>query len=183
AGGARQAQDVRGQLPRDRHAGSAISVPGTGHEGRRRRGRDRGLGRGRGRQADHAGSGYGADGCLMFSLYLVLKFIHILAAITAVGSNLTYGVWNARLQSDPAQLGFALKGIKFIDDRIANPAYGVLLLTGLLMVFVNHWPVGSLWIVLAVVLFVVLAGLAFRVYSPLLRDQIRLVDAGDPTSP
>jgi len=92
-------------------------------------------------------------------------------------------VWNVRAQSNPAQLGFALKGIKFIDDRIANPAYGVLVVTGLLMVFVNHWPVGSLWIVLALILFAALAVLAFRVYSPLLRDQIRLVDAGDTTSP
>ncbi|TME49407.1 MAG: DUF2269 family protein, partial [Chloroflexi bacterium] len=119
----------------------------------------------------------------MVYVYLALKLIHIAAAITAVGSNITYGVWNVRAQSNPAQLGFALKGIKFIDDRIANPAYGVLVVTGLLMVFVNHWPVGSLWIVLALILFAALAVLAFRVYSPLLRDQIRLVDAGDTTSP
>ncbi len=119
----------------------------------------------------------------MVTIYLVLKFIHIAAAITAVGSNITYGVWNVRAQSNPAQLGFALKGIKFIDDRIANPAYGVLLLTGLLMDFINHLPIGSLWIVLALILFAALSVLAFRVYSPLLRNQIKLVDAGDATSP
>jgi uncharacterized membrane protein len=119
----------------------------------------------------------------MATFYLVLKFIHVAAAITAVGSNITYGVWNVRAQSDPAQLGFALKGIKFIDDRIANPAYGVLLVTGLVMVFVNRWPITSLWIILALVFFAALAGLAFRVYSPLLRNQIKLVDAGDTTSP
>ena len=119
----------------------------------------------------------------MVYVYLALKLIHIAAAITAVGSNITYGVWNVLAQSNPAQLGFALKGIKFIDDRIANPAYGVLLVTGLLMVFVNRWPVGSLWIILALILFAALAVLAFRVYSPLLRNQIRLVDAGDTTSP
>ena len=92
----------------------------------------------------------------MFSIYLVLKFIHIFAAIIAVGSNITYGVWNARSHADPAHLGFALKGIKFLDDRIANPAYGVLLLTGLLMVFVGRQPITSLWIVLALILFAVL---------------------------
>src|SRR5260370_8789760 len=85
----------------------------------------------------------------MFSLYLLLKFIHIAAAITAVGANITYGVWNARSQSEPAHLGFALKGIKFIDDRIANPAYGVLLLTGALMLAVGHWSITSLWVILA----------------------------------
>ena len=118
----------------------------------------------------------------MFSLYLVLKFIHIAAAITAVGANITYGVWNARSQSEPAHLGFTLKGIKFIDDRIANPAYGVLLLTGALMLIVGHLSI-KLWIVLALVLFVVLVGVAVALYSPLLRKLISLVDAGDTTSP
>src|SRR5438105_11616718 len=115
----------------------------------------------------------------MFSFYLVLKFIHILSAIVAVGSNITYGVWNVRAQSDPAYFGFALKGLKFLDDRIANPAYGLLLLTGLIMVFAGHWSITSLWIIIALILFaaIVVLGLAF--YSPLLKNQIRLVDAGE----
>src|SRR5437016_10969463 len=113
----------------------------------------------------------------MFSLYLVLKFIHILSAIVAVGANITYGVWNVRGAGDPAHLGFALKGIKFLDDRIANPAYGVLLLTGLIMVFMQ-WRITDLWIILALVLFaaVVVLGVAF--YSPLLKNQIKLVEEG-----
>lgn len=118
----------------------------------------------------------------MFSIYLVLKFIHILAAIVAVGSNITYGVWNVRAARDPAHTGFALKGIKFIDDRIANPAYGVLLITGLIMVFAGN--VGfKLWIVIALVLFAVVVVLAAAFYSPLLKNQIRLVDAGEMASP
>ncbi|TME20329.1 MAG: DUF2269 family protein [Chloroflexi bacterium] len=141
------------------------------------------MGRGRGRQADHNRNRYRAGGHLMFSLYVVLKFIHVLSAITAVGANITYGVWNARSQADPAHLGFTLKGIKFLDDRIANPAYGVLLLTGLVMVFVNRWPITSLWIILALVLFAILGVLAVAVYTPLLRDLIKLVDAGDTSSP
>ncbi len=118
----------------------------------------------------------------MFSLYLVLKFIHILSAIVAVGTNITYGVWNVRGAGDPAHLGFALKGIKFLDDRIANPAYGVLLLTGLIMVFMQ-WRITDLWIILAVILFaaVVVLGVAF--YSPLLKNQIKLVEEGTTASP
>jgi uncharacterized membrane protein len=119
----------------------------------------------------------------MFSFFLVLKFIHILAAIVAVGSNITYGVWSVRAQNDSPHLGFALKGIKFIDDRIANPAYGVLLLTGLIMVFAGNIPITSLWILAALALFagIVVFGVAF--YSPLVKNQIRLVDAGETGSP
>jgi uncharacterized membrane protein len=119
----------------------------------------------------------------MTYVYLSLKLVHILAAITAVGANITYGVWNARAGGEPAHMGFALKGIKFLDDRIANPAYGLLLVTGLVMVFVNHWSITSLWIILALVLFVVLIVIAVSVYTPLLKNQIKLVAAGDTTSP
>jgi uncharacterized membrane protein len=119
----------------------------------------------------------------MFSLYFVLKFIHILSAIVAVGANITYGVWNAFGAREPAHLGFALKGIRFLDDRIANPAYGVLLITGLLMVFVGNLSITALWIVVALILFVVVAVLGFAVYTPLLRNQIRMVEAGQTTSP
>jgi uncharacterized membrane protein len=119
----------------------------------------------------------------MFSFYLLLKFIHIASAIVAVGSNITYGVWNARSAHDPEHLGFVLRGLKFLDDRIANPAYGVLLLTGLVMVFVGNIPFTSLWIIVALILFIAIAVLGLVVFTPLLREQIRLADAGQATSP
>jgi uncharacterized membrane protein len=76
-----------------------------------------------------------------------------------------------------------LKGIKFLDDRIANPSYGVLFLSGLLMIFIGHWSITSLWIIVAVVLFVAVAVIGFLVFTPLLSNQIRLAGAGDTTSP
>lgn len=75
-----------------------------------------------------------------------------------------------------------LRGVKFLDDRIANPAYGVLFLTGLLMIFIGRWSITSLWIVAAVVLFLAVAVLGFGVFTPLVRNQIRLVEAGDTSS-
>src|SRR3989304_370722 len=64
--------------------------------------------------------------------YLLLKWLHVLAAIVAVGSNVTYGIWIARASRSPEALPFTLRGIKLIDDRVANPAYGLLLATALL---------------------------------------------------
>src|SRR3989442_7188096 len=101
------------------------------------------MGRGRGRQAEHNRNRYRAGGHLMFSLYVVLKFIHILSAITAVGANITYGLWDSRSQADPAHLRVTLHGINVLDDRIANPASRGLLLTGLLMVFRKPRPLPS----------------------------------------
>src|SRR5438093_8477003 len=177
----RAPEGVSGQLPWRRHAPPPLSVPRPRHPGGRRERRAGGLGRGRGRQA-HDRRQRDRGERLMFTWYLVFKFLHILAAIVAVGLNITYGVWSIRASNDPAQLGFALKGVKFLDDRIANPAYGVLLVTGLVMVFMQ-WKITALWIVIALILFAAIVVLGVAVYSPLLKNQIRLVEAGQTYSP
>jgi t-SNARE complex subunit (syntaxin) len=50
------------------------------------------------------------------------------------------------------------------------------------MVFMQ-WRITSLWIIVALLLFAVLVVVAVAFYSPLLRNLIKLVDAGDTTSP
>ena len=47
----------------------------------------------------------------MLTLYLVIKVLHVFAAIVAVGTNITYGVWIGRAQRDPGTLPFALRGV------------------------------------------------------------------------
>lgn len=118
----------------------------------------------------------------MLSLYSFLLFIHVMSVITAVGANITYGWWMIRARAEPAHTGFVLKGIKFIDDRIANPAYGAVLVTGLIMTFMQ-WHITDLWIIVALVLFAGIAVLGIVVYSPLLKRQITLADEGQTASP
>ena len=113
----------------------------------------------------------------------IVKFIHIVSAIVAVGLNISYAIWIIRAQREPTHTTFALKGIKFLDDRIANPAYGVLLVTGLLMVFLLPIPITTLWIVIALILYAVLVVVGLFLYTPTLRSQIKLAEAGDLTSP
>jgi hypothetical protein len=115
-------------------------------------------------------------------VYNVLLFLHIASAITAVGSNATYGWWLVRARVEPAHLGFVLKGVRFIDNRIANPAYGVLLISGLVMTFMQ-WKITDLWIIIAIVLFVAIAVLGIVFYSPLLKRQIALAESGQTASP
>jgi len=111
-----------------------------------------------------------------------LKFIHVLLAIVAVGFNASYGIWLARSESAPqATQSHVLRTIKFLDDRIANPAYGLLLLTGLWMIFSAGIPV-RLWIALAIGLWLVLVVVGLGVYTPTLRDQIRVLESEGPGS-
>jgi Predicted integral membrane protein (DUF2269) len=113
---------------------------------------------------------------------LLLKSLHVLSAIVAVGANLTYGAWAARGTADEAHLGFVLRTIKFVDDRIANPAYGVLFITGLLMAII-YFSITLTWILVGLTGFVFVAFIGARVYSPLLKRQIATLDSQGASSP
>ena len=116
-------------------------------------------------------------------LYNLFKWFHILAAVIALGANATYGLWLARVRNSPEALSFTLKTIKVLDDRMANPAYGVSLLTGLILVYLGHWPLTSSWIDIALILYVCVLLLGLLVYSPNLRRQIQLAETAGPASP
>ena len=115
--------------------------------------------------------------------YLLLKWLHVLMAITALGANITYGVWQSRAAREPEHLAFALRGVKVLDDRIANPAYGMLLLTGLAMMAIGRIPLNTPWLLTALILYVILVAVAALGYTPTLRRQIKALDAGGPNSP
>lgn len=117
-------------------------------------------------------------------LYLLLKWLHVLAAIVAIGTNVTYGIWIARASRNPDVLPFTLRGIKLIDDRIANPAYGALLITGLLMVFSLRLSLTIPWLLIASILYVLVVLVGLLGYTPTLRRQIQVSDRkgfGSPT--
>jgi len=116
-------------------------------------------------------------------LYLIVKFIHVVLAIVALGSNLTYGVWFVRAQAHPESAETIIRGIKFIDDRVANPAYGLLLVTGLLEAYIGGYGLGTRWIDIALVLYVILAVVAAAIYSPTLKMQIAAVARSGVNSP
>jgi uncharacterized membrane protein len=65
--------------------------------------------------------------------YLWLKLVHVLASIKAVGANLTYFFWLTMVRRSSEHSAY-LKGIRSLDARVANPAYIVLPVTGILMV-------------------------------------------------
>ncbi|HZQ06888.1 MAG TPA: DUF2269 family protein [Anaerolineae bacterium] len=115
-------------------------------------------------------------------LYTSIKYLHILLAIVAVGFNISYAIWLLRAAKEPTNLGFALRGIKFLDDRFANPAYGLLLVTGLAMVFVGSIPLTTFWILAALVLWLLAILLGLLFYTPTLRQQIAVLEKDGASS-
>lgn len=110
-------------------------------------------------------------------LFDILKWAHILLAIAAVGANITYSVWIQRGMANREALPFALRGIKLIDDRIANPAYGLLLLTGVGMAVVAETSLLTPWLLLSLILWLALIVVGFFGYTPTLRKQIALAES------
>lgn len=111
----------------------------------------------------------------------VLRFVHVLLAIFAVGSNLTYGIWLAVAGGDRDRTAFALRGIKTLD-RLANSAYGLLLVTGLALAFIGAIPLTTFWIAAALVLYVGAAVFGIFVYAPVLRQQVAALETHGPAS-
>jgi len=110
--------------------------------------------------------------------YPWLKTLHIFLAIVAVGFNISYGIWQARAAREPEHMGWALKGIKFMDDRVANPSYIGLLVVGVTLVLIGPWEFTDFWVYAAIALYVVLAVVGFALYSPTLTRQIAAYEAG-----
>ena len=118
----------------------------------------------------------------MITFYEVVKFVHILAAIVAIGFNISYGVLITRAAREPEHQLHVLQTVKVLDDRFANPAYGVVLATGLLNVFTSPVEITELWVLAGLSLFVLLTvGGAFG-YTPALRNQIAILEAHGPAS-
>ena len=116
------------------------------------------------------------------SLFLALKLVHVLAAIVAVGTSVSSTFWLARAGRDRDRLVWALDGVRGFDRRIANPAYILVLLTGVAMVATGTYRFDQGWIVAAILLYVLIATFGIVFFRPAARRQ-REEAATDPTSP
>lgn len=116
-------------------------------------------------------------------MYLLLKLLHILFAVTAVGANLTYAAWFARAAREESHLAFTLRGVKFLDDWVANPAYVGLGVTGPLMVWLAGYAWTQTWVWASIATLTLTSILGLGVYTPLLRRQLAALAAGGPQDP
>jgi uncharacterized membrane protein len=116
------------------------------------------------------------------SLFIALKLIHVLSAITAVGANVTYAFWLRRGGTDRERLLYSIDGVRRLDRTIANPAYIVVLVTGVLMVLTGAYSFETGWIAAAIVLYILTAIVGLTLFAPALRRQQAEAER-DPTSP
>ena len=110
--------------------------------------------------------------------FLILKWVHILAAIVAFGANVTYFVWRSRAARSPEALPFTVRTIKVIEDRLANPAYAIAGISGLALVWTSGYTFTQAWVLVSIVLFLLMMVVGIVVYAPVFRRQLELAEAG-----
>ncbi len=118
----------------------------------------------------------------MTPLVTVLKYVHILSAIVAVGANVSYVSWMRWAGRDRQRLVFAIRGVRRLDRLIANPAYILVLLTGLAMILAGWYSFDLEWVRAAIGLYVLVALLGIAFYAPVIRRQLAEAER-DPASP
>ena len=79
-------------------------------------------------------------------------------------------------------MGFTLRGIKFLDDRVANPSYAGLLVVGIILVLIGPYEFTTLWVAVAIGLYIVMGIVAIVFYSPTLKRQIAAYEASGAQS-
>lgn len=102
----------------------------------------------------------------------ILLLIHVLSAIVAVGANLTYAIWFRAAGADQDRLVFVIRTVRTIDSRMANPAYIVLLITGVLMVLGGAYSFTTGWILAAIGLYIATAVIGIAAFGPAIRRQL-----------
>jgi uncharacterized membrane protein len=106
------------------------------------------------------------------TLFLALKLLHVLSVIVAVGTNVGYAFWLRRAGRDRENLVFTIETLRRLDRRIANPAYGVALLTGIAMVATGAYTFQARWIEAAIGLYALVAVLGITLFAPAIRRQL-----------
>jgi len=113
----------------------------------------------------------------MGETYLLLKWMHVVSACIAFGSNVTHFFWILSANRDPVNGANILRVVKVIDDRLAVPAYVVTILCGATM-WLWQWPFASSWIWASLVLSTILTVMGIS-FGPFMKRWIQL--AKDPS--
>jgi hypothetical protein len=91
------------------------------------------------------------------NIYLIFKYIHVLAVIFWVGGVVTLAIFNARMEGERNGAVLAAVGRQsgLYGQRVLGPASGIALLAGLVTMFAGRIPFTSFWILWGLGAFVV----------------------------
>jgi hypothetical protein len=115
----------------------------------------------------------------MITPYLVVKLIHILLAIAAVGFSSTFGITLATAAAKPTAVPFALQAVHRLE-RISSAAFVGVICTGVLMAWIGNLQWTALWFALSLTIALLALTVSRAVAHPTLLRQLELVERSAP---
>jgi uncharacterized membrane protein len=118
----------------------------------------------------------------MYSVYLLLKLVHVVAVVAFLGNISTGLFWKAIADRTgrPEIVAHTLRGIILSDRLITIPSIVVILIGGFGAALAGGWTIlGTGWILWSLILFII-AGIAFGPVSRAQRELADLAAAGGP---
>ena len=114
----------------------------------------------------------------MSALVPWLIFVHVLSAIVAFGPTFAFGVYGAQAGREPKHANFMARANHHVSDRVVLPVALSMPVSGLLIVLAAGINLlGTHWLLLAIILYVVAIGYTLLVQRP---ATMRLVELTRP---
>ena len=119
------------------------------------------------------------------SLYEILLFVHIMAAIVWVGGGFTMQIFAARAMRAPdaGRKASMVSDFSWVGQRVFTPASGVLFLFGIFLVLDGNWSFGDPWISAGILIWLVSLGIGIGFFRPQSERLAALMTAEGPGSP
>ncbi len=108
----------------------------------------------------------------------LLEVAHLVLAVVAVGTNLSFPIWTFLAERDGRSLAFTLRAVRWVDRWVTIPAYLLTAVSGVALVAVERVDPLALWIAGSTALFVALMVLGFAAYRPVSRLRLAAAARG-----
>jgi uncharacterized membrane protein len=116
----------------------------------------------------------------MITQYVLLKFLHILIAIIALGTSAGLGIVLEFYGNHPTHGPFVLRAIHRLLVFVVIPGYVLMLVTGLWLMHLS-WSLTTKWLQGALVLWGI-GAVVLPISLAVLRKQIRLLETSGPAT-
>jgi hypothetical protein len=119
----------------------------------------------------------------MDTLGTIFLYLHVGGAIAAFGPTIALPFIAAKAAQEPMHGNFALRVSEVIVSRVVEPGAGFVFLMGVGLIWTRGWnPFTTLWLGLAIILFLITLGFSLFVQAPVLKRMIAMT-SGPPPAP
>jgi uncharacterized membrane protein len=117
------------------------------------------------------------------SSYVLVRLAHILLAAIVIGATVSYAFWIGLAERAPEHLAFTIRAVRRSDRFVAIPAYLLLFVSGVGMMWLGPVPLDRPWLLASIALYVVTLVVGFVLFGPTVRRELAALERGGVADP